>query len=146
MSTDEKVASQLIKTLENGKVGFERAAEKLEASNRPDLSTRFREFAAQRAEMSHELESIANAYGDEIDQRSTLPGAVHRGWMAVKDALSGNDADGVISAAEQGEDHALAEYRDALEADLSPEFRPVLQRQMASVQAAHDFVRSQQQN
>lgn len=144
MSTDEKVAAQLIKTLENGKLGFERAAEKLEESDRSDLSGRFREFAAQRAEMSTELGAIAAAYGDDVEQRSTLPGAVHRGWMAVKDALSGSDADGVISAAEQGEDHALAEYRDALEADISQEFRPVVQRQMASVQAAHDFVRSLQ--
>jgi len=60
----------------------------------------------------------------------------------VKDAFTGDDADAVISAAETGEDHALEQYREALDADISPEFRPVVARQMASVEAAHDYVRS----
>jgi len=92
--------------------------------------------------MSDELKQIAVAYGDDADQRSTVPGALHRGWIAVKDAFTGDDADAVIGAAETGEDHALEQYREALDADVSPEFRPILARQMASVEAAHDYVRS----
>jgi uncharacterized protein (TIGR02284 family) len=136
------VATDLIRTLENGKEGFEKAAEKLADSDRPDVAIKFREFAQQRASMSQELQSIAGAYGDDIEQRGTLPGALHRGWIAVKDALTGDDADAVIGAAETGEDHAVEQFRDALEADISPEFRPVVERQLASVQAAHDYVSS----
>jgi uncharacterized protein (TIGR02284 family) len=140
VSTDESVATDLIRTLENGKEGFETAAEKLDDSDRPDVATKFREFAKERAAMSDELKLIAGAYGDDIEQRPTLPGALHRGWIAVKDALTGDDADAVIGAAETGEDHAVEQFRDALEADISPEFRPVVERQLASVQAAHDYV------
>ena len=142
MSTDESVATNLIQTLENGKEGFDKAAEKLADSDRPEVAAKFREFAQQRASMSDELKQIAVAYRDDPDQRSTLPGALHRGWMSVKDALTGDDADAVIGAAETGEDHAVEQYRDALESDISPEFRPVVARQMASVEAAHDYVRS----
>ncbi len=92
--------------------------------------------------MSEELKQITEAYGDDADQRSTLPGALHRGWIAMKDAFTGDDADAVIGAAETGEDHALEQYRDALAADISPEFRPVVARQMAAVEVAHDYVRS----
>ena len=67
---------------------------------------------------------------------------VHRGWMAVKDAIAGSDPAGVLDAAEQGEDHAISEFEGALEKDLSPEFRPVLERQLDVVRAAHDQVKS----
>ena len=144
MSTDESIATDLIRTLENGREGFEKAAERLDSSNRPEVAIKFREFAQQRAAMSDELKRIAGAYGDDIDQRGTVPGAVHRGWIAVKDALTGDDADAVIGAAETGEDHAVEEYQKALDADISPEFRPLVARQMAAVQAAHDYVRTLQ--
>jgi uncharacterized protein (TIGR02284 family) len=142
MSTDERVASQLAKTLENGRAGFEKAAERVEATDRTDIAMRFREFSLQRAQMASELETLAAAYGDDIEARSTVPGALHRGWMALKDALTGDDVDAIVNTAEQGEDHALEEYREALADDISPEFRSLLERQMRSVQSAHDYVRA----
>jgi uncharacterized protein (TIGR02284 family) len=143
MSTDERIASKLVKTLENGKLGYEKAAEKVQDAGRADLAERFRGFAQERAAMAQELDAIAAAYGDDIDERSTVPGALHRGWMALKDAFTGDDVDAVVRTVEQGEDHAVSEYRDALEADVSPEFRSVLARQMSTVRSAHDYVRSQ---
>ena len=77
-----------------------------------------------------------------LSKCSTIPGAIHRGWITVKDALTGDDADAVINAAETGEDHAVEQYREALDADISAEFRPVVARQLSSVEAAHDYVRS----
>ncbi|MGD9793844.1 MAG: PA2169 family four-helix-bundle protein [Acidimicrobiia bacterium] len=142
MSTDERVASQLTKTLENGRLGYERAAERMKESDRADLAEKFRQFASERAAMTAELEQLAAAYGDDIDDRSTIPGAVHRGWMVVKDILTGSDIGAVLNSAERGEDHALEEYREAMASDISPDFRPVLEKQMAVVQSAHDFVRS----
>lgn len=142
MSTDESIATDLIRTLENGKEGFDKAAEKLADSDRPEVAAKFREFAQQRATMSDELKAIAGAYGDDVNQRTTLPGALHRGWIAVKDMLTGDDAQAVIGAAETGEDHAVQQYRDALEADISSEFRPVVARQLVTVQSTHDYVRS----
>ena len=142
MSTDERVASKLAKTLENGRAGFEQAAERVERDGRGEIATKFREFAAQRAAMAAEIESLAAAYGDDVDARSTVPGTLHRGWMALKDALTGDDIEAVVRTAEQGEDHALEEYREALADDITAGFRATLERQMASVQAAHDYVRS----
>ena len=142
MSNDERVASQLAKTLENGRAGFEQAAGRVAAAGRSDIAERFREFSAERASMAAELESLAAAYGDDVDARSTVPGVLHRGWMALKDALTGDDIAAVIRTAEQGEDHALEEYREVLEDDISAEFRGILERQQAAVQSAHDYVRS----
>jgi uncharacterized protein (TIGR02284 family) len=141
MTTDESVASQLVKTLENGRIGFERAADRVEESDRRDIGVKFRQFSMERGELIAELEAIAASYGDDVEARSTAAGVLHRGWMAVKDALTGADVSAVVNTAEQGEDHALEAYRDALAEDISPEFRSVLARQMAVVQAAHDYVR-----
>ena len=141
MSHDEKIAKKLIQTLENGKLGFDTAAEKLD-SERPDVAASFRKFSQERAAMSAELTSIAASYGDDIEQRSTVPGAVHRGWIAVKDALTSDDATAVINAAETGEDHAVEEYKEAVaDDDISPEFRTLISGQLTKVQATHDYVR-----
>jgi len=140
MSSDESVTQDLIKTLENGREGFERAAERLSNSNEPALSAEFAKFSAQRGQFASELTQLAAAYGDQLDKRTTVPGAVHRGWMAVKDMLAGSDPDGVLDAAAQGEDHAVEEYESALEADISDGLRTVITRQYAEVKSARDRV------
>jgi uncharacterized protein (TIGR02284 family) len=142
MSTDQRVTKSIIKTLEDGREGFARAAEKLAESDRPDLTTKMRAFSEQRARFSEELEQIAATYGDDIDESGSTAGALHRGWMAVKDMIAGSDPHGVLDAAEQGEDHAVSEYRDALAEDISPTLRVVLERQYVEVQQAHDVVKS----
>lgn len=142
MSSDEKICAELIQTLEDGQHGFETAARRLRDDQRSDVATRFEQFARERGQMASELQAIAASYGDEMDRRGTVAGALHRGWMGLKDALTGDNPEAVINTAEQGEDHAIGQYRDALDEDLSPEFRQVVTRQFAAVQRAHDYVRS----
>lgn len=143
MSNDAQVTKDLIKTLENGKEGFAKAAERLADTDRADLCARFRELSSQRSAFADELTTLAAAYGDGIEDSGSVAGAIHRGWMAVKDAFSGSDAEGVLDAAEQGEDHAVAEFDRAVKADISEELRAVVRRQYAQVSAAHDWVRAQ---
>lgn len=143
MSTDEDVTRELLETLKDGEEGFTKAADRLASSDRPELADRFRQYASQRGRLVSELTALAAKYGDQVtDESGTVTARLHRGWMAVKDALSGSDPDGVLDAAEQGEDHAVSEYEDALKADVSPELRAVIERQYAEVKATHDSVRS----
>lgn len=142
MSTDAKITKDLIQILEDGKEGFATAASRLTESNRADLSATFQKFSTQREGFATELKLLAEQYGDEIDKSGTVTGTLHRGWMAVKDALAGNEPDGVIDAAEQGEDHAVAAYDAALaDQEMSAGLRTVVQRQYVEVKAAHDVVR-----
>lgn len=140
MSTDRTVTKDLIETLEDGREGFTKAADRL-ADDRPEISTMFREFAEQRAEFSTELRTMAHTYGDDIDESGSIAATMHRGWMALKDALSGNDSAGVIDVAQEGEDHAVSEYREALDSDISPRLRTVLERQFHAVEVARDRVK-----
>jgi uncharacterized protein (TIGR02284 family) len=142
VSNDRKVTEDLIQTCKDGSDGFEKAAEKLGAAGKPDLETQFRRFGTERSQFATELEGLARDYGDAAEASGSVGAALHRGWMTVKDALAGSDdPEGVLDAAEQGEDHAKSEYAKALDEDISPTLRTVVERQFAAVQHAHDTVR-----
>lgn len=140
MSTDASVTKQLVETLEDGKNGFAKGAEKLASSNQPQLSETFAKYSQQRAGFAAELNAMAESYGDDTEDAGTLTAAVHRGWMTLKDALSGDDPQGVLDVAAQGENHAVTEYEKALDDDISDGLRVVVQRQFAEIQAAYSAV------
>lgn len=141
LKTVDQVLKDLIETLEDGKKGFQEAAERLD-DGRADIANRLRGFADQRQRFSAQLRRLAGERGIQIDEGGSLAGAVHRGWIAVKDAMAG-DAHAVLSAAESGEDHAVAEFESALdEGDLPSDIREVVAGQAAAVKETHDAVRN----
>lgn len=136
------IIENLLETVENGHKGFDQAAEKLDADGNPTLAAEMRELSQQRLRMSNELKAIAAAEGAPIENGDgTFAGAMHRSFMALRDALTGDDPHAVLAAAEQGEDHAVSEYERALDDALPTSVRSVIQRQYGEVQTAHDRVR-----
>ena len=144
MSDDEKAAKELVETLKDGERGFADAAEKLRDGERPEWATTLQRLSEQRAGFSREIVALGHEYGDDVDESGSVSAALHRGWISLKDALTGDDASSVLKAAATGEDHAVSEYEKALAMDLSPGFRDVVVRQNASVLAARDEVKALQ--
>ena len=144
MSDDAKAAKELVETLKDGERGFAEAAEKLRDGEHPEWATVLQRFSEQRAGFWREIVDMGHAYGDDVDESGTVAAAVHRGWIALKDALTGDDAEAVLKAVLTGEDHAVSEYEDALKMDLSAGFREVVVRQQAAVVAARDEVKALQ--
>ena len=142
MSTDISVTKDLVETLEDGKEGFAKGAEKLESSGNSREAAVFKRLSEQRATFSAELRELAKVSGEHADASGSLGGKLHRGWMSLKDALAGSDPDGVLEAAEQGEDHAVGEYDEALKAEISQTLRDVVVRQAAGVKQGHDEVKA----
>lgn len=139
---DTSVIEDLVETLEDGRRGFSEAAEKLREDGHTELAEQMREFSDQRARFSNELREMARSAGAELDEEGSAAGALHRGWMDLKAALTGDDPHAILAAAEAGEDHAVGEYEDALEDDgLSGEFRDLVVKQADEVRGAHDRVR-----
>lgn len=145
MSDDEKAAKELVETLRDGERGYQHAADKVRDGDHASWATTLDRFAAQRTEFREEIVAMGHEYGDDVDESGTATAALHRGWIALKDALTGDDPQGVLGAAVSGEDHAIGEYDKALEMDLSDGFRTVVQRQKAAVVAARDEVEALQQ-
>lgn len=144
MSDDAKVAKELVETLKDGEKGFASAAEKLRDSDRSEWATTLQRLSEQRATFSREIVELGHQYDDDVDKSGTLTASVHRGWLSLKDALTGDDAGGVLAAAASGEDHAVSEYEDALKKDLSAGFHEVVTRQHAAVVAARDEIKALQ--
>ena len=144
MSVDKKVTEDLVQTLKDGQTGFADAADRLEASKSPQWAGVLRRLSSERAGFLVELERLAAAYGDEVEESGSVAAKVHRGWMAVKDKLSGSDPDGVLAAAVSGEDHAVSEYEDALSKDISADLRTVVETQAGAVKAAREQIKALQ--
>lgn len=144
MSDDNQAAKELVETLKDGERGFASAAEKVRDSDHPEWAPLLQRLSEQRAGFHREIVALGHDYGEDVDESGTLAATVHRGWISVKDALTGDDAGGVLKAAVTGEDHAVSEYEKALQQDLSPGFREVVSRQHAAVLAARDEVKALQ--
>ncbi len=140
MSTDARVTKDLMETLKDGQDGFAKAADKVGDSSDGSAATTLRQFSEQRSQFYAELDRLAQTYGDDVDDGGSIAGAVHRGWISLKDALTGDSPKAVLDAAVTGEDHAVKEYEDALGKDLSAELRAVVERQFAEIRQARDTV------
>ncbi|MDO9352188.1 MAG: PA2169 family four-helix-bundle protein [Solirubrobacteraceae bacterium] len=144
MTDDAKAAKELVETLTDGEKGFADSAEKLRDSDHPEWATVLDRLSEQRKDFQREIVAVGHEYGDDVDNSGTLAAKAHRGWLSLKDALTGDSSDGVLKAVLTGEDHAVSEYDDALEKDLSDGFREVVTRQRAAVVSARDEVKALQ--
>lgn len=136
MSVDQSTTQDLVKIAEDGKEGYAKAAKELTDSDRPELAPKFQAFSEQRAGFSTELQALAAAYGDEVKDSGSAVAALHRGWMAIRDAVTGSGPEAVLKTAIQGEEHAIEAYEKALKDDISAETRTVAVRQLADIKAA----------
>lgn len=128
--------NSLIETLKDGQEGFRQAAE---AVNNEDLKSVFANYSQQRARFAKELQSQAET---EPEESSSAIGVIHRTWIGLKSALSGGDEHAILAECERGEDSAVAEYKKAMDDDLSPSLREIVSSQYRDVQAAHDEIKN----
>ena len=134
------VLNNLIETCKDGQNGFQTAAEGVKRS---DLKTLFGQYSQQRAKFAGELQSEVLRLGGDPTQTGSVAATLHRGWINIKSAVTGEDENAVISECERGEDSAVANYKDALaDANLPADIRSIVERQSAQVKEAHDRIRN----
>ena len=132
--------NDLIEILKDGQHGFKTSAEDVKA---PELARVFERYATQRTEFAAKLQAQVIALGAKVEKSGSVAGAMHRGWINLKAALSTNEPQSVLDEAERGEDAAVAAYRKAQEhTDLDAATRELINAQYTEVKAAHDHVRS----
>jgi len=140
MANDSVISTlnNLIETCKDGQEGFQQAAEGVQDSS---LKSLFYEYSQQRAQFVGELQGLVRELGGDPETSSSIAGALHRGWINIKSAVTGQDDAAILNECERGEDVAKAAYKDALTADLPSNVSSVIQTQATHVQQAHDRIR-----
>lgn len=133
-----KLLNEVIENCKDGEKGFKECAEHADSAS---LKALFSERALECRTAATELQGIVVDQGGEPETDGTAAGALHRGWVTIKAALSISDDKAVLEECERGEDRALARYDSVLKEDLPAELRLVLERQRAGVKRNHDHVR-----
>jgi uncharacterized protein (TIGR02284 family) len=133
------VLEDLIETCKDGQKGYRDAAAH---TKRSDLKLYFDEQSLERAHFAGEMEAEVIRLG-EPDKKITgsASGALHRAWIDTKVSLGAGDT-AILESVEAGEDRAKEAYQKAATADLPEDLARIVRRQAASVQKAHDQVRS----
>ena len=139
MKNQNEIIDNLIETLKDGEEGFKQAAESVKD---PQLKSLFSEYSQQRARFAVELRSKAQR-PDERDSKisGSAAGALHRGWINLKSAITQGDDHAILAECERGEDSAVEEFRKALNDGLSAPVQEIVSRQYAEIKQAHDRVK-----
>lgn len=133
---DPSIVRDLVEVNRDAHKGFTASADNLEDR---DLADTFRRLGAERESFATEL--IDALPGTDLDDEDgSIVGALHRAWIDLKDAITGDDH-AILAAAEAGEDHALRTYEKALDEDLPERIETIVRRQFTQVTAGHDTVR-----
>src|ERR1700728_3323763 len=133
------VLEDLIETCKDGQKGYQDAAEHVK---RPDLKTFFNEQRLERGQFAEELRHEYSRLGKPDKKPSgSIAAAMHRAWIDTKVAMGGGDKT-ILESVEAGEDTAKESYQKAITGDLPENIAQIVRRQAASVQRAHDKVKS----
>lgn len=140
LSNDDVISTLngLIETCKDGQDGFKEAAEGVE---RAELKTLFYEFSQQRAEFTGVLQQLVRSLGGDPETQGSFSGALHRGWINIKSAVTGRDEEAILNECERGEDAAKSAYADAGKQALPANVADVIAQQAQAVLAAHNRIR-----
>ena len=144
--TNENLArtyTDLVAINHTGAKGYQEAAEGV---TNPQLKAELSQLSQQRAQFASELSQQATRLGASTES-STVEGAlteaaaaVHRGWINLKSAITGQSDSAILGECETGDATALAAYETALKADLSADAKTVIEQQHSQILAAKNKV------
>jgi uncharacterized protein (TIGR02284 family) len=106
------------------------------------LKVFFQERAAEFASAISDLQNLVAQHGGKPVLHGTATGAVHRGWIRVKDTLGGTNDPDLLEDCERFESHMLKRLRTAANDELLPDgIRTALGRFAEATQRGLDRAR-----
>ena len=137
------VLNNLIETCEDGVKGFRDAAEAIGNPRAKEVFHTRIEYI-ERAES--DLKAAVRRLGGDPEDRGSATGAIHRGWLNLKAAVTGKDDEAIVAECERGENAAVERYEDALEKDLPADIRLLVDKQYRGTLQNRDRIRELHQN
>ncbi len=131
--------NNLIETCKDGQEGFKSASEGVKHG---ELKTLFSTYSQQRSQFAGDLQNEVLRLGGDPEKTGSAAASLHRGWLDIKSAVTGQDDTSILAECERGEDSAVSNYKDALAENLPADIRSTVERQYQQVQEAHDRIRN----
>jgi uncharacterized protein (TIGR02284 family) len=128
----------LIETCEDGHEGFKQAAE---GATSEELKRTFMQYSQERAGFVADLQNLVRTLGGDPEESGSTAGALHRGWINIKAAVTGQDDGAILVECERGEDSAKSQYQEAQKQDLPEYIRSTVESQFSAILAAHDKIK-----
>ncbi|TGE28683.1 ferritin-like domain-containing protein [Hymenobacter metallicola] len=147
-SETARAYNDLVEINKTAAKGYQEAAEGVSS---PDLKSKLSELSQQRAQFVSQLTQQAQQIGINPQDGNTLEGvvadaaaAVHRGWINIKSAITGQDDSAILGECETGDATALTAYETALKSQEIPaQARTVIEQQHSEILSAKNWVTQQ---
>ena len=136
----QNILRKLYPILEAGEKGYATAATNV---HRPGLKILFKRFAQQRAGFKNEILSTLQRLEGDKKPQSSVPGMIHRGRVAIFAAMTiekDNQEKVILKEIAIGEGVAVRAFAAALEKDLPPPIREMVERQSEAIRKAHEQI------
>ena len=144
---NDRVVSALKNLIEICHTGHEGYSTSAENVKNPEYAALFRSFAQQRQTFENELKQLVRRFGDNPENENAgglltdAAGALHRGWINLKAAVSGGSESAILDECERGDEAAVKAYQEAMEEPLPQDVAQVVRQQYQSVQEAYSRVK-----
>lgn len=139
---DDHVSSlqSLLQKNYDAEKSFKKTMEKAES---PLLKDFLQKQAAQRSRFATEITDELRNLNEQPKESGTLGGDIHRGWIDVRTAFSGNKDEAVLAECIRGEKSSASEYEDQLKKhNFPPRIADVLRRQSNEIHQTLDEVKT----
>ncbi len=133
------ILNTLIETSRDGEKGFTTCADDAKDAS---LRAYFTICATRCRESVHTLEKLVTIKGGAPESSGSVLAPLNRAWINLRAAISSNSDLAVLDECERAEDSAIGVYQLAIEKDLPPDVRPIVQSQLSGAQENHDRVRA----
>jgi uncharacterized protein (TIGR02284 family) len=123
----------------DGVKGMKSAAD---AAKNASLKTTLQQLAQEREGIFSELQNAVRSLGGDPEKSGTTSGAIHRGWMNLKEMVSANDDKALLEECERGEDVAKKAFIEATAQSLPAQALSIVRKGSEQVQKSHDQIKS----
>jgi uncharacterized protein (TIGR02284 family) len=128
--------NDLVETCRDAHAGYQLAAQGIKDMK---LKRALGQLALERRKQEEELRAEIERRGAAAAGHGTVAGALHRGWIQMKELGRATPA-AILEECARGEAAAIRVYKEALGKDLPPEARQTVARQLDGITAAREQI------
>ena len=125
----------LIEACQDGHAGYQVAAHGV---TNMQVKKELGHLARERRQFEEELRAHIERLGGKPRERGTVTGALHRGWMQLKEQFGHPTPADMLRECTRGETACIKDYGEALEKGLPDDVRDIVSQQLGRINAARD--------